>query len=102
MRVRMSALRRCYVPSYNYEFGKGEEFDAIDEREATRLERRRLAQRVAAAKPPEVAATEQLPDGLFSASAPTEDAADAASDSNAGVGSRRRRNYQRRDMQAED
>lgn len=99
MRVRMSALRRCYVPSYNYEFGKGEEFEAVDEREATRLERRRLAQRVASAKPAE-AAPEQSSDGLFAASAPADDVA-GSSDADAGGATRKRRTYQRRDMQAE-
>jgi hypothetical protein len=98
MRVRMSALRRCHVPSYNYEFGKGEEFDAVDEREAKRLERRRLAQRVAVPKPAEAAVPDKSPDSLFAASTRGDE---ASSDVDASGTPRKRRNYQRRDMQAE-
>lgn len=45
MSVKMVALRRCYVPSLQGEFESGKPFDAVDEREAKRLERRRLARR---------------------------------------------------------
>ena len=100
MRVRMSALRRCHVPSYNYEFGKGEEFEAVDEREATRLERRRLAVRVAATKPAEPAAPQGSSEGLFTTSVAADGAPAAVADGDV-AGSRKGRGYKRRDMQAE-
>jgi hypothetical protein len=50
MAVKMIALRRCYVPSLQGEFEAYKEFDAVDEREAKRLERRRLAKVVPVGK----------------------------------------------------
>lgn len=45
MGIRMTALRRCYVPSLQGEFESGQSFEADNEREAVRLERKRTARR---------------------------------------------------------
>lgn len=53
MAVKMVALRRCYVPSLQGEYEAHREFEAVDEREARRLERRRLARVLPAGKQPQ-------------------------------------------------
>lgn len=50
MTVEMRALRRCYVPSLQGEFKAGQVFQASDEREARRLDRRKLAEYIGATK----------------------------------------------------
>lgn len=90
MPVQMKSLRACYVPSSRREFNANQFFEAADEREADRLTRQKRAVRVPVQE--EASAVEPSSDSLFTASQSADDDAPAP----------KRRNYQRRDMRADD